>query len=145
MRNHVLLSLILIQVTQANFAYAQQTSQAYTRPTVEYESDNITQMVELPEFPHYTGNAAFVAGTRFPNARAGASFTLKLRTTEYPQQVRDWYASALQEMGWKLETAMCNETVVAAWKGRRLCQVIVAQPSHKRFRCDLLIRFKDSD
>lgn len=126
---------------QANAqANAQQT---YSRSKFEFASEKLTQMVELPEVPQYTGQAVFVSGTRFPNAKSGASMTLLLRAIEYPAQIKEWYTAALQQSGWKLETLMCNERTVAASKGKRLCQVIVAPPSHPRFRCDLKIRYRD--
>lgn len=99
-------------------------------------------MVDLPEVPQYTGQMTFVAGTYFPNAKSGASITMKVRTMEYAGAVKDWYSAALQQSGWKIEQAMSNEHTVAAWKGKQLIQVIVNEPSHNRFRADVLIRYR---
>lgn len=131
---------------QQNHVRAQPSStisqQASTRCQYEFQSQKLTQMVELPEVPQYTGQMTFVAGTYFPNARSGASYTMKVRTLEYPSAVKDWYSAALQQSGWKVEQAMCNERTVAAWKGKQLVQVIVNEPSHDRFRADVLIRYR---
>lgn len=112
------------------------------RSQYEFQSQSLTQMVDLPEVPQYAGQMSFVAGTLFPNAKSGASLTMKLRAVEYPEQVKDWYQASLQQSGWKLEKLMCNEHTVAAWKGKRLFQVVITPPSNARFRCDLLMRYR---
>jgi|GEM_PF-2677603 len=127
---------------------AQQTSkliqqrQASARSPYEFQSQTLTQMVELPEVPQYTGQMTFVTGTYFPNAKSGGSYTMKLRALEFPNDVKNWYSAALQQSGWKIEQAMCNDRTIAAWKGKQLVQVIVNDPSHNRFRADVLIRYR---
>lgn len=118
------------------------TQQAANRSAYEFQHQTLTQMVELPELPQYSGQMSFVTGTYFPNAKSGASYTLKMRSIECQEAVRDWYKAALQQSGWKLEQAMCNEHTVAAWKGKLLVQVIVDKPSHARFRSDVLLRYR---
>ncbi|PZM83288.1 MAG: hypothetical protein DKT66_09010 [Candidatus Melainabacteria bacterium] len=151
--------LVSIPVLEANAANIQQqqqqpqinarrqpsqtlSQQASTRCQYEFQSQKLTQMVDLPEVPQYTGQMTFVAGTYFPNAKSGASITMKVRTMEYAGAVKDWYSAALQQSGWKIEQAMSNEHTVAAWKGKQLIQVIVNEPSHNRFRADVLIRYR---
>lgn len=131
---------------QQNTFRAQQVSsssqQTPTRSVTEFQSQTLTQMVELPELPQYTGQMTFVTGTCFPYAKSGSSYTMKLRTLEFQESVRDWYQASLEQTGWKIEKAMCNGKTVAAWKGKLLVQIIVMPPSHQRFRSDVLIRYR---
>lgn len=138
---------------QQNIARAQQNTfraqqvwsgsqQTPTRSATEFQSQTLTQMVELPELPQYTGQMTFVTGTCFPYAKSGSSYTMKLRTLEFQESVRDWYQASLEQTGWKIEKAMCNGKTVAAWKGKLLVQIIVMPPSHQRFRSDVLIRYR---
>ena len=113
------------------------------RSAIEFQSQALTQMVELPAVPQYTGQMTFVAGTYFPNAKSGGSYTMKLRSLEYKESVRDWYQAALLQTGWKIEKQMCNEHTVAAWKDQQLVQIIVTPPSHERFRSDVIIRYRN--
>lgn len=146
-----IISIVMIALTlffASPEAYAEANSQQtrhqpmQQRSQYEFQSQKLTQMVELPEVPQYGGQMTFVAGTLFPNAKSGASLTMKLRAVEYPEQVKDWYQAALQQSGWKLEKLMCNEHTVAAWKGKKLFQLVITQPSNSRFRCDLLMRYR---
>ncbi len=131
---------------QQNTFRAQQawssSQQSPTRSVTEFQSQTLTQMVELPELPQYTGQMTFVTGTCFPYAKSGSSYTMKLRTLEFQESVRDWYQASLEQTGWKIEKAMCNGKTVAAWKGKLLVQIIVMPPSHQRFRSDVLIRYR---
>ena len=130
------------QQVSANSPVSRNHQQALNRSAYEFQHQTLTQMVELPELPQYSGQMSFVNGTYFPNAKSGASYTLKMRAIESQQAVRDWYKAALQQSGWKLETVMCSEHTVAAWKGKVLVQVIVDKPSHARFRSDVLLRYR---
>lgn len=149
MNKIIAIAMIMINLFFASpEAYAEANSQQARlqplpqRSQYEFQSQTLRQMVELPEVPQYAGQMSFVTGTLFSNAKSGASLTLKLRAVECPQQVKDWYQAALQQSGWKLEKLMCNEHTVAAWKGKKLFQVVVTPPSNSRFRCDLLMRYR---
>lgn len=120
-----------------------QGQNSYLRSKVEYESEHLTKMIDLPEVPYFTGQAVFVSGTRFPNAKGGSSTTILLHSLEYPSQVRAWYAAALEQCRWRIEKQMTNDNAVSAWRGKRLFQVIVRRPSNPRYRSDILIRYKD--
>ncbi len=122
-----------------NQANAQQNP---TRSQTEFQSQTLKQMVELPEVPQYTGHMSFVTGTLFPNATSGASLTLQLKSTEYCEQIRDWYQASLQQSGWKLDKPMCNDHTVAAWKNKNLVQIIIRSNAYKNSRSDVIIRYR---
>jgi len=108
----------------------------------ELQSDRLAQMVDLPGVPQYTGRMTFITGTRFPNAKGGASLTLELKALETADQVKDWYAAALQGSGWKLDSAMSNAHTVAAWQNKKMIQVITRPVGKMRYSCDVIIRYK---
>lgn len=99
-------------------------------------------MVDLPGVPQYTGRMTFITGTRFPYAKGGASLTLELKALETADQVKDWYSAALQQSGWKLDSAMSNANTVAAWQNKKLIQVITRPVGKMRHSCDVVIRYK---
>lgn len=121
---------------------SQRGPQRSEQSNYELQSDRLAQMVELPGVPQYTGRMTFITGTRFPNAKGGASLTLELKALETADQVKDWYAAALQQSGWKLDNAMSNAHTVAAWQNKKLIQVITRPVGKMRYSCDVVIRYK---
>jgi hypothetical protein len=117
---------------------------AIERSQYEMQSQHLTQMVPLAGVPQYTGQMVFVRGTNFPNAKCGSSLTLELKACETAEQVKDWYATVLQQSGWKLDSVMSNEHTVAAWQGNRHIQVITRKMVKDRIHCDVVIRYKDA-
>lgn len=112
------------------------------RNEVEMKAEHMTQMVELPYIPTYPGQATFVTGTRFPNAKGGESLTLRLRAAEHPEQVKDWYEVALKQYGWQMERVGCNERTTSAVRGNTTCQIVVSHPSRPGYRCDIIIHYR---
>jgi hypothetical protein len=125
-------------VPQSSLKGPQRTEQSH----YELQSDRLAQMVELPGVPQYTGRMTFITGTRFPNAKGGASLTLELKALETADQVKDWYSAALHQSGWKLDNAMSNANTVAAWQNRKMIQVITRPVGKMRYSCDVIIRYK---
>lgn len=130
--------------TTARYPSASNSRAAIERSQYEMQSQHLTQMVPLAGVPQYTGQMVFVRGTNFPNAKCGSSLTLELKACETAEQVKDWYATVLQQSGWKLDSVMSNDHTVAAWQGNRHIQVITRTMVKDRIHCDVVIRFKDA-
>ncbi|MBA3858703.1 MAG: hypothetical protein C0507_17490 [Cyanobacteria bacterium PR.3.49] len=126
------------QIPQSSLKGPQRSEQS----NYELQSDRLAQMVDLPGVPQYTGRMTFITGTRFPYAKGGASLTLELKALETADQVKDWYSAALQQSGWKLDSAMSNANTVAAWQNKKLIQVITRPVGKMRHSCDVVIRYK---
>lgn len=111
------------------------------RSPVEFASNRLTSNIELPYLPMYTGHSKFETGTVFPNADGGASYCLKMLVREQRPEVLSWYASALQQYGWKpIKSLISARSVGGMRKG--LVVHICIRPASGPYRSSIYIQYK---
>jgi hypothetical protein len=115
----------------------------------EFRTEKLTGLVEMPGLSTYSGKLHFISGIEFPNAKGGASATMKFATTALRHEVLDWYRSAFKQSGWLINKDMTNEARIGAMSGKQICQVLVLSPARVRYpgdrtsyRSDVVLRYK---
>lgn len=139
----LLLSAIVLSVSGAaahNVEYLA-GKQKVQRSPVEFGSSRLTSNIELPYLPAYTGVSKFETGTVFPNADGGASYCIKVLAREQRPEVLSWYASALQQYGWKpIKSLISARSVGGMRKG--LVVHICIRPASGEYRSSIYIQYK---
>jgi hypothetical protein len=83
----------------------------------DYRRQPITQMMDFPGVPRYTGPASFFTGVAYPNAPGGASYTVILNASHDPSIITQWYQTALPRAQWTLLSSSCLNMVRAERDG----------------------------
>jgi hypothetical protein len=109
----------------------------------EYASENLTQPVDIPGVPIFTGKSKFLSGLRYPNDRSGYRIGLTYAVAEDETQVLDWYKSSLATYSWKLLPDMTQDgkTLTAVKDGNTF--TVRISPNHiPGYRTVMVLSFK---
>lgn len=153
----VLLSSIslLITLVAVKPTHAQQPSPGQTRlpryphrdrpPAAdsEFKADRLTQDIDLPSVPPYSGKKIFLSGFRYPNDKTGERVGITYGVMEPESQVTDWYKDALKKYGWDIRNAS-ESNLVAAAKGAKTFSVRITPSNSKDYRSMITLSLKES-
>lgn len=142
---------LALMASTASAAIADTNSNAKTsaprvfRPVTadrEYACENLTQPVEIPGVPMFTGKAKFLSGLRYPNDRSGYRIGLTYAATEDEGQVMDWYRSALGTYSWKLLPFAPDGKTLTAVKDGNTFTVRISPNKIPGYRTVMVLSFK---
>jgi len=68
----------------------------------DYATIKLSQPVQIPNVPPYSGRAVFIEGLRYPNDTSGERFGMTYAVAEEDEQVLDWYKTALKNYKWNV-------------------------------------------
>lgn len=108
----------------------------------EYACENLTQPVDIPGVPTFTGRTKFLSGLRYPNDRSGYRIGLTFAATEEEAQVMDWYRTALTTYGWKLLDYSKDGKTLTAVKEGSTFTARVSPNKQPGFRTVMVLSFK---
>ena len=94
----------------------------------------ITEPVEFPGVPRYTGRFKMLRGLRYKSAAGGDCYGMTIGVQEEGQQVLDWYKTSLQAYGWTLAKTSPEQPVVAAKQGPCSFTVMISPAREIGFR-----------
>lgn len=108
----------------------------------EYACESLSQPVELPGIPMFTGKAKFLSGLRYPNDHTGYRIGLTYAATEDEGQVMDWYRTALSTYSWKLlDIAQDGKTLTAVKDGNTFT-LRMSPNRYPGYRTTMVLSFK---
>lgn len=108
----------------------------------EYACENLSQPVDIPNVPTFTGRTKFLTGLRYPNDRSGYRIGLTFAATEDEGQVMEWYRTALTSYGWKLlDMAPDGKTLTAVREGSTFT-VRISPNKQPGYRTVVVLSFK---
>ncbi|HEY9733204.1 MAG TPA: hypothetical protein V6C89_14900 [Drouetiella sp.] len=108
----------------------------------EYACETLTQPVDIPNVPTFTGRTKFITGLRYPNDRSGYRIGLTFAAVEEESQIVEWYRTALTGYGWKLlDIAPDGKTLTAVRDGATFT-VRISPNKQPGFRTVVVLSFK---
>lgn len=115
----------------------------YCRPgSDEYKPERLTQIVDLPNVPRYTGRAVFLSGLRYPRDTSGERIGMSLAVMESEPEILDWYKQALKMYSWRIMENGPNERCVSAMQGNNTFTVRISPSRVPGYRTLIVLSFK---
>lgn len=108
----------------------------------EYACENLTQPVDIPGVPMFTGRSKFLSGLRYPNDRSGYRIGMTYAATEDEMQVLEWYKTALTTYSWKLIDFTPDAKVITAVKEGNTFTVRMSPNRVPGYRTVMVLSFK---
>lgn len=146
------LSLVLASTSQAQTARPDQRLQQ-NRQSTSYEKVHedadvykaipLSQPVELPQVPNFSGDKKFVKGLTWPKQYGGPSYIMHFTSNDDARTVRDWYADALQSHNWKIFKST-NLGVFAKHPEGHYCYVTFLDRPGKGIKCRYTLNYHAS-
>lgn len=109
----------------------------------EFKADRLTQDIDLPSVPPYSGKKIFLSGFRYPNDKTGERVGITYGVMEPESQVVDWYKDALKKYGWDIRNAS-ESNLVAAAKGPKTFSVRITPSNSRDYRSMITLSLKES-
>ncbi len=108
----------------------------------EYACENLSQPVDIPNVPTFTGRTKFLTGLRYPNDRSGYRIGLTFAAVEDENQIIEWYRTALTGYGWKLlDMTPDGKTLTAVREGSTFT-VRISPNKQPGYRTVVVLSFK---
>ncbi len=108
----------------------------------EYAYEELSQPVDLPGVPTFTGRSKFLSGLRYPNDRSGYRIGLTYAATEDEGQVIEWYKTALTAYSWKLLDFHPDAKTITAVKEGNTFTVRLSPNRVPGYRTVMVLSFK---
>jgi hypothetical protein len=108
----------------------------------EYASEILTQPVDIPGVPPFTGRSKFLSGLRYPNDRLGYRIGLTYAATEDENQVLEWYKTSLTAYSWKLLDISPDAKTITAVKDGNTFTVRISPNHVAGYRTVMVLSFK---
>lgn len=108
----------------------------------EYACETLTQPVDIPSVPTFTGKTKFITGLRYPNDRSGYRIGLTFAAVEEETQVMEWYRNALTSYGWKLLDITPDGKSLTAVKDGSTFTLRISPNKQPGYRTVVVLSFK---
>lgn len=107
----------------------------------EFAFRELKKYEPLPDLPQYSGQADFVQGVVYPQAKGGTSTTYSMCAREGKDAVVRWYQDALKMYKWNMAGQQSSDGV-RGFKGGNYIQVAVTPPPRRGYGCEIIITYR---
>lgn len=115
------------------------------RPAVindEFKTERLTEQVDFPDVPRYTGKVTFLSGLRYPHDRNGQRVGMTLGVNEPADEVIQWYKDTLKSYRWNVLRDSPESRVVSATKDGNTFSVRIAPTYSPGYKTLIVLSFQ---
>lgn len=132
------------QSARVNSPFPMKPRLPYVRDKKEFKRDVLSREPELPNLPHYSGQAKFIACTVMPGSRGGATYALSYSCKDAPDQILQWWKQALAGDKWSIGNVR-GDTFLTATKQGNFLNVVISRPTKPGSKCDMNILYRTNN
>jgi hypothetical protein len=109
----------------------------------EFSTIKLTEPIQIPNVPPYSGRVKFIEGLRYPNDSSGERVGLTYAAAEDSEQVLDWYRTALKNYKWNvLNFSPSAKSITAVKDGSTFTLQINPAATQPGYRTVMVLSYK---